>query len=173
MKKTFYAIALAVAAFGFTACSGSSSTDNKAADAEQTEAPVAQPEEAAAPAEDVITLTDDNLFRPGKAPEVLTVLDFNATWCVPCKKLTPAYHEAAAQLGDKVKFYSVDIDNNPATKEAFNVQNVPTVVIISPDGGMETFVGLGPFVGDGKVEGDLTPVILGSLMEKINKYLNK
>lgn len=173
MKKIFFAIAMAVTAFGFTACSGSSS-DNKAAEAEQAEQTVtteAQPSEAAA-AEDVITLTDDNLFRPGKAPEVLTVLDFNATWCVPCKKLTPAYHEAAAQLGDKVKFYSVDIDNNPATKEAFNVQNVPTVVIIAPNGASETFVGLGPFVGDTAPEGDLTPVILKSLMEKINKYLD-
>lgn len=172
MKKTFFAIAMAVAAIGLTACSGN--TENKAADAqEEVEQTVPQAKESAEPAEDVITLTDDSLFRPGKAPEVLTVLDFNATWCVPCKKLTPAYHEAAAQLGDKVKFYSVDIDNNPATKEAFNVQNVPTVVIISPDGGaIESFVGLGPFVGDGKVEGDLTPVILKSLMEKINKYLN-
>lgn len=170
MKKTFYAIVMAVAAFGFTACSGSSS-ENKAADTEQTEATVAQPAEAA-PAEDVVTLTDDNLFRPGKAPEVLTVLDFNATWCVPCKKLTPAYHEAAAQLGDKVKFYSVDIDNNPATKEAFDVKSVPTVVILAPNGAVESFVGLGPFVGEGGVEGDLTPVILKSLMEKINKYLN-
>lgn len=170
MKKTFYAIVMAVAAFGFTACSGTSS-ENKAAEAEQTESTVAQPAEAA-PAEDVVTLTDDELFRPGKAPEVLTVLDFNATWCVPCKKLTPAYHEAAAQLGDKVKFYSVDIDNNPATKEAFDVKSVPTVVILSPNGAVEAFVGLGPFVGEGGVDGDLTPVILKSLMEKINKYLN-
>ncbi|MDE6654088.1 MAG: thioredoxin family protein [Muribaculaceae bacterium] len=171
MKKTFYAIVMAVAALGFTACSGSSS-ENKTADAEQTEeTTVAQPEEAA-PAEDVVTLTDDNLFRPDKAPEVLTVLDFNATWCVPCKKLTPAYHEAAAKLGDKVKFYSVDIEKNPATKEAFEVQNVPTVVILAPNGEVETFVGLGPFVGEAGAEGDLTPVILKSLMEKINKYLN-
>lgn len=168
MKKTFYAIAFAVAAFGFTACSGAS--DNKAAEAEQTEQTEAQPEEAA-PAEDVITLTDDNLFRPGKAPEALTVLDFNATWCVPCKKLTPAYHEAAAQLGDKVKFYSVDIDNNPATKDAFKVESVPTVVILAPDGTSETFVGLNPFLGDEKAEGDLTPIILKNLLEKINKNL--
>ncbi len=172
MKKTFYAIIMAVAALGFTACSGN--TENKAADAAQEEA-VEQTEpqvkESAEPAEDVISLTDDNLFRPGKSPEVLTVLDFNATWCVPCKKLTPAYHEVAAQLGDKVKFYSVDIDNNPATKEAFNVQSVPTVVIMDPNGAVESFVGLGPFVGEGQPEGDLTPIITKSLLEKIDKYL--
>lgn len=173
MKKTFYAIVMVVAALGFTACSGSN--DNKAAEAAQEET-VEQTEpqmkESAEPAEDVVTLTDDELFRPGKNPEVLTVLDFNATWCVPCKKLTPAYHEAAAKLGDKVKFYSVDIEKNPATKEAFNVQNVPTVVILAPNGEVETFVGLGPFVGEGGADGDLTPVILKNLMEKINKYLN-
>lgn len=170
MKKTFFAIAMAVAAIGFTACSGTSS-ENNAAEAAETEQTTPQPEDQAAPAEDVITLTDDNLFRPGKAPEVLTVLDFNATWCVPCKKLTPAYHEAAAQLGDKVKFYSVDIDKNPATKEAFNIQSVPTVVILAPDGKSETFVGLAPFLGGETPEGDITPVILKNLMEKINQNL--
>lgn len=172
MKKTFFAIALAVAALGFTACSGSN--ENKAAEAaqeENVEQTEPQVKESAEPAEDVITLTDDNLFRPGKAPEVLTVLDFNATWCVPCKKLTPAYHEVAAQIGDKVKFYSVDIDNNPATKDAFGVNSVPTVVILSPNGAVESFVGLGPFVGDSQPEGDLTPIITKSLMEKIDKYL--
>lgn len=172
MKKTFFAIAMAVAAIGFTACSGN--TENKAADAaqeENVEQTEPQVKESAEPAEDVITLTDDNLFRPGKAPEMLTVLDFNATWCVPCKKLTPAYHEAAAQLGDKVKFYSVDIDNNPATKEAFNVQSVPTVVIMDPNGAVESFVGLGPFGVNGQTDGDLTPVITKSLLEKIDKYL--
>lgn len=170
MKKTFFAIAMAVAAIGFTACSGTSS-ENNAAEAAETEQTTPQPEDQAAPAEDVITLTDDNLFRPGKVPEVLTVLDFNATWCVPCKKLTPAYHEAAAQLGDKVKFYSVDIDKNPATKEAFNIQSVPTVVILAPDGKSETFVGLAPFLGGETPEGDITPVILKNLMEKINQNL--
>lgn len=173
MKKTFYAIVMAVAALGFTACSGN--TENKTADAaqeENVEQTEPQVKESAEPAEDVITLTDDNLFRPGKATEVLTVLDFNATWCVPCKKLTPAYHEAAAQLGDKVKFYSVDIEKNPATKEAFDVQKVPTVVILAPNGAVESFVGLDSFVGEGGAGGDLTPVILKSLMEKINKYLN-
>lgn len=170
MKKTFFAIAMAVAAIGFTDCSGTSS-ENNAAEAAETEQTTPQPEEQAAPAEDVITLTDDNLFRPGKVPEVLTVLDFNATWCVPCKKLTPAYHEAAAQLGDKVKFYSVDIDKNPATKEAFNIQSVPTVVILAPDGKSETFVGLAPFLGGETPEGDITPVILKNLMEKINQNL--
>lgn len=170
MKKTFFAIAMAVAAIGFTACSGTSS-ENNATEAAETEQTTPQPEDQAAPAEDVITLTDDNLFRPSKVPEVLTVLDFNATWCVPCKKLTPAYHEAAAQLGDKVKFYSVDIDKNPATKEAFNIQSVPTVVILAPDGKSETFVGLAPFLGGETPEGDITPVILKNLMEKINQNL--
>lgn len=170
MKKTFFAIAMAVAALGFTACSGNS--ENKAeAQEENIEQTEPQTKESAEPADDVITLTDDNLFRPGKAPETLTVLDFNATWCVPCKKLTPAYHEAAARLGDKVKFYSVDIDNNPATKDAFDVKSVPTVVILAPNGETETFVGLGPFVGQDGLEGELTPIILKSLMEKIDKHL--
>ena len=68
-----------------------------------------------------------------------TLVDFFATWCGPCKMLTPVFAEAAKKYTD-VKFVSVDIDKLPETAKAFNVQAVPTVVFINAEG-TTTFVG--------------------------------
>ena len=94
-----------------------------------------------APAETsaVVELADDNAYRPDTKVEGLVVLDFNATWCGPCKMLTPVFAEAAKKYTD-VKFVSVDIDKLPETAKAFNVQAVPTVVFINAEG-TTTFVG--------------------------------
>lgn len=88
----------------------------------------------------VIALRNDNTFRPGHAVKRLTVLDFNATWCGPCRQLTPVFKDAAKKYKN-IDFISVDVDQMPATAQAFGVQAVPTVVFLSPDGTQRTFVG--------------------------------
>lgn len=119
------------------ALSSCGSKEAKEADAAQD----AQQTEEVAPAETsaVVELADDNAYRPDTKVEGLVVLDFNATWCGPCKMLTPVFAEAAKKYTD-VKFVSVDIDKLPETAKAFNVQAVPTVVFINAEG-TTTFVG--------------------------------
>lgn len=88
----------------------------------------------------VITCRNDNAYRPGMKVKRFTVLDFNATWCGPCRQLSPVFKAAAARYTD-VDFVSIDVDNLPATAEAFGVQAVPTVIFLSPDGSSRRFVG--------------------------------
>lgn len=132
MKKILFAAAVAMMAL-----SSCGSKEAKEADAAQD----AQQTEEVAPAETsaVVELADDNAYRPDTKVEGLVVLDFNATWCGPCKMLTPVFAEAAKKYTD-VKFVSVDIDKLPETAKAFNVQAVPTVVFINSEG-TTTFVG--------------------------------
>ncbi len=132
MKKILFAAAVAMMAL-----SSCGSKEAKEADAAQD----AQQTEEVAPAETsaVVALADDNAYRPDTKVEGLVVLDFNATWCGPCKMLTPVFAEAAKKYTD-VKFVSVDIDKLPETAKAFNVQAVPTVVFINAEG-TTTFVG--------------------------------
>ncbi len=89
----------------------------------------------------VVELTDDNVLRPDTKVDKLTIVDFNATWCGPCKMLAPVFESAAESYGDKVDFLSVDIDKCAATRDAFGVEAVPTVVIMRPDGKTERYVG--------------------------------
>ena len=132
MKKILFAAAVAMMAL-----SSCGSKEAKEADAAQD----AQQTEEVAPAETSadVELADDNAYRPDTKVEGLVVLDFNATWCGPCKMLTPVFAEAAKKYTD-VKFVSVDIDKLPETAKAFNVQAVPTVVFINAEG-TTTFVG--------------------------------
>lgn len=89
----------------------------------------------------VIDLNDDNSLRPTTKVNMLTVVDFNATWCGPCKMLAPVFHDAASTFSGKVRFVSVDIDKCTETAKAFGVEAVPTVVFLRPDGKTERFVG--------------------------------
>ena len=55
------------------------------------------------------------------------IVDFWATWCGPCKQLTPAIEKAVLAAKGKVKLVKIDIDKNPSFAGQLRVQSVPTV----------------------------------------------
>lgn len=178
MKKIMlFAAAVVLASATFSSCSGSA--ENKGTEettvTETEETTEVAPTDTIQAAEGVIDLKDDNKFRPGVAPGVVTVLDFNAVWCVPCKKLTPAFHQAADSFAGKVEFYSVDVDSLKATKEAYKIESVPTVVIIAPDGTSKTITGLAEFVKGASVSSgeDLTATIYANLAAMVAEISGK
>ena len=57
------------------------------------------------------------------------LVDFFATWCGPCKMLTPAVERAAGQHPE-VHFYKVDIDEEPDLANRFQIMSVPTLLFI-------------------------------------------
>lgn len=97
---------------------------------------------APAQADRVLTPESDTQLRPGMKPEQVTVIDFNATWCGPCKFFAPIFHKASEKF-TSAKFYSVDTDEYSQTASAFGITAIPTIIIISPDGKMQQFVGIG------------------------------
>lgn len=116
--------------------------------------------------------------RPGVEYAQPTVLDFNATWCIPCKKLTPAFEQAKEQLAGKVNFMTVDIDQYPETAKAFGVEAVPCVVYIDAAGKATTYPALTDFVSQEQLADtllsadDITGIILASIMEKAEANFN-
>lgn len=60
--------------------------------------------------------------------EKLTVVDFFATWCGPCKMLGPVFQGVADELGNKVNFIKVDIDQFNEIASKYQVASVPTII---------------------------------------------
>jgi thioredoxin 1 len=89
---------------------------------------------------DLYTLTTDN-FRDETARGVVMV-DFWATWCMPCKAMAPVVEEIASQTKGKVKVGKLDVDANGPIANQFGIQAIPTIIIFKDGQVVETLVGL-------------------------------
>lgn len=57
----------------------------------------------------------------------LTVVDFFATWCGPCKMLSPVIEELSTKIDD-VKFVKVDVDKHEEIARTYGIMSVPTII---------------------------------------------
>ncbi len=57
------------------------------------------------------------------------LVDFFATWCGPCKTMSPILKDFSTQMGDRVRVIKIDVDKAPKTAEAYKIQGVPTLIL--------------------------------------------
>ena len=72
------------------------------------------------------------------------IIDMYATWCPPCKKLSPILEEIQKEYGDKLQIYKVDVDKEPALAQLFNASSIPLMLFIPENGKPFTVTGLRP-----------------------------
>jgi thioredoxin 2 len=78
-----------------------------------------------------ITEADDASFAEVAEKTARVVLvDLWATWCGPCRMVSPALETVATELADRLKLVKVDVDRSPALAQRFEVQAVPTLLIL-------------------------------------------
>lgn len=74
----------------------------------------------------------------------LLVVDFFATWCGPCKKLSPTLDEVSEELGEQVNIVKVDVDESEDLAMDYGIRSVPTVLFFKNGQQVDKFVGALP-----------------------------
>ena len=79
-----------------------------------------------------------------RSMQVLVVVDLWATWCGPCKQLSPVLERLAAAGGGTWVLAKIDVDANPRIAQLFGAQSIPTVIAIAAGQPIDAFAGARP-----------------------------
>lgn len=71
----------------------------------------------------------------------IVLIDFYATWCMPCKMMSPIMQEIAKEY-EEVKVVKIDVDKNEELAIKYNVMSIPTIVVMKNKEVIKTFVGV-------------------------------
>ncbi|MEJ1937255.1 thioredoxin, partial [Nostoc sp. NIES-2111] len=77
--------------------------------------------------------------------EKVLVVDFTATWCGPCRLVSPLMDQLADEYKDRVKVVKVDVDNNKPIFKRFGLRSIPAVLIFKNGELVEKIVGVSPY----------------------------
>ncbi len=86
----------------------------------------------------------DATFDSFAAKHPLTVVDFWATWCGPCRLVEPIVEALAKEYSGKVAFGKLDVDENQSTAMRFNTMSIPTMLILKNGQEIDRIIGAYP-----------------------------
>jgi thioredoxin 1 len=74
----------------------------------------------------------------------LSVVDFTAEWCGPCKALAPVLEALASEYAGKVSFFRLDVDRNQLIAQKYMVRSIPTLVFFKNGKIVDALIGALP-----------------------------
>ena len=92
----------------------------------------------------VLEITDENFEVEVEKEEKITLVDFWATWCGPCRKLSPVIDELANEFDGKVKFVKIKADENTQTAQKYSISGVPSLLVFKNGEVVERMVNIVP-----------------------------
>lgn len=101
-------------------------------------------------------VVDNNLEEAMKDSKNVVLVDFWATWCEPCKMISPILDELSVELEGKVEFLKVNADQNKELVSKYQISGIPTMLIFKQGELVDTLNGFNPKV---------------KLLQILNKYI--
>ena len=89
----------------------------------------------------VVTITTENFAQEVLHSDKPVLLDFWASWCGPCRMLSPIVDEVAEERTD-VKVGKVNVDEQPELAQAFGIASIPTLLVIRDGRTVHSAVGV-------------------------------
>lgn len=77
----------------------------------------------------MITKITNNDLTAAKAAKI-SIIDFSAVWCGPCKMLAPIFDELSNEYEGRIEFFNADVDSNPSAAAEYKVMSIPNVVLL-------------------------------------------
>ena len=90
--------------------------------------------------ESVLIITDESFDRV--VENGLTIVDFWAEWCMPCRMQAPIMESLAIDVAGKATISKLNVDDNPETASRFGITGIPTSVLIKDGQEVQRFVGV-------------------------------
>lgn len=79
--------------------------------------------------EEMNYVTEETFESDVLKSDLPVLVDFTATWCGPCKMLSPLVSELAQEWEGKARIYKMDVDNNQQTPVKYGVMGVPSLIL--------------------------------------------
>jgi thioredoxin 2 len=78
----------------------------------------------------IVDAGDDTFAEVAERASVPVVVDLWAPWCGPCRMVSPALAQVAADLAGQIKLVKVNVDDSPRLQRRFGVQSIPTLLVL-------------------------------------------
>lgn len=91
---------------------------------------------------DILKITSENFDKEVLNADKITIVDFYADWCGPCKMMAPIMEAVAKELGETAVVGKVNIDDNQNLAVKYQIMTIPTIAIFKNGEIVESFIGV-------------------------------
>lgn len=92
----------------------------------------------------LLHVTDQNFAAEVLQSSLPVLVDFWATWCGPCRTISPVVEELAKEFTGRIKVTKLNVDENPGTPSQYGVRGIPTLIVFKSGRVLDQIVGAVP-----------------------------